>query len=88
MVGWSVGRKGVARERKPLACTAVRDSELRASLPLSRREKATVGCDNTIVQLFTFRHSTYLMRTDCSRRCSLPISSFLVHDKMCVRERR
>lgn len=44
-IGRSAERKGVARERKPLACTAVRDSELRASLlshvakkPLSARQ--------------------------------------------------
>ena len=47
----------MAHERKPLACTAVRDSELQAGLPLSRHEKTTIGWDNTIVQLFAFRHS-------------------------------
>lgn len=56
-VGRSVGCKGVARERKPLAYTAVRDSELWASLPLSRHEKAAIGWDNTTVRLFVFRHS-------------------------------
>lgn len=46
-VGRTAGRKRVACERKPLACTAVRDSELQAGLPLSRHDK-TIGWDNTI----------------------------------------